>query len=88
MSVMLERVSTGVEGLPSTTRVQGRMQCAGESVGLAIGNSVARIHGFGQHLRVRAETVKQQRPLQVLAAFAGVAVVAGFAARVWRSRNA
>ena len=38
-------------------------------------------------VRNRAEKVKNEQPLQVLAVVAGIAVAAGVVSRVWRSRQ-
>jgi hypothetical protein len=38
-------------------------------------------------VRDRAEKVKNEQPLQVLAVVAGIAVAAGVVSRVWRSRR-
>lgn len=88
MAQMVERLDTSEE-LTSAPAAKGKLQGAGESLGLAIGKSVAKAREFGQNLRDRAEFVKQEKPLQLLGIFAGIAMAAGFATRVWRSaRNA
>ena len=63
----------------------GKLQRAGESLGIAVGNTVAKSREFAARVRERAEQVKEEKPLQILAVLAGVAVVAGFATRIWRS---
>ena len=87
MAQMAERLNTSDE-FTSAPAEKGKLQDVGESLGLAIGKSVASVHDFGQQLRERAQSFKQEKPLQLLGIFAGIAVAAGFATRVWRSRNA
>lgn len=68
---------------PRTAKLQG----AGESLGIAVGKMVAKSREFTARVREGAEQVKEEKPLQLLAVLAGVAAVAGFATRIWRSRG-
>lgn len=63
----------------------GKLQRAGEFLGIAAGKAVARSREFAELVRQRAERVKEEKPLRLLAVLAGVAAVAGFATRIWRS---
>lgn len=88
MAQMLERLNTS-EDFITAPAAKGKLQDAGESLGLAIGKSVAKTRALGQQLRERAVTFKDEKPLQLLGILAGIAMAAGFATRVWRSaRNA
>ena len=88
MAQMVERLNTS-EDFITAPAATGKLQDAGESLGLALGKSVAKTRELGQQLRHRAEFVKQEKPLQLLGILAGIAMAAGFATRVWRSiRNA
>jgi hypothetical protein len=40
-----------------------------------------------ERVRYRAEIIKKEHPLQLLAVIAGSAIVGGVAARIWRSRR-
>ncbi len=46
-----------------------------------------RMRQFALRARLRAERVKEDRPLPVLGIIAGIAFTAGVAIRVWRSRE-
>jgi hypothetical protein len=46
-----------------------------------------RARQFAVQIRDGAERVKDEEPLKVLAAFAGIAAVAGLVVRVWRSNR-
>ena len=73
----------------TASAANSKLQDAGASLGAALGKSVAKVRNFGQQTRGRAEFIKQEKPLQLLGTLAGIAMAAGFAARVWRStRNA
>jgi len=88
MAQMAERLNTPEE-FASASAENGKLQDAAESLGLAIGKSVASVRDFGRQLRDRSESFKQEKPLQLLGILAGTAMAAGFATRVWRSsRNA
>ncbi len=88
MAQMVERLNTSEDFITAPVAT-GKLQDAGESLGLAIGKSVAKTRELGQQLRHRAEFVKQEKPLQLLGILAGIAMAAGVATRVWRStRNA
>jgi hypothetical protein len=87
MAHMIERLDTGEEQLTRPRQGLGKLQRAGESLGAAVGKTVAKFREFATLARANAEIVKEQRPLQFLAIFAGVAAVAGFGTRVWRSRR-
>jgi hypothetical protein len=62
-----------------------KLQRAGESIGIAAGKTVARSREFAALVRQRAQQITTENPLQFLAVLAGVAAVAGFATRLWRS---
>lgn len=47
----------------------------------------SRTEEFGSDTRLRAERLKEDRPLELLGIIAGIAFAAGVAARVWRSRH-
>jgi len=65
----------------STAKLQG----IGESIGLAAGKTVAKSRELAALARQRTQQVISENPLQFLALLAGVAAVAGFATRLWRS---
>jgi hypothetical protein len=69
----------------SASPTTGKLQHAGESIGIAAGRTVAKSREFAALLRQRAQQVTTENPLQFLAVLAGVAAVAGFATRLWRS---
>jgi hypothetical protein len=88
MAQMVERLNTSEE-FSTAPAANRKLQDAGESLGLVIGKSVASVRDFGQQMRDRAASFKQEKPLQLLGILAGIAMAAGFATRVWRSsRNA
>ena len=88
MAQMVERLNTS-EDFITAPAATGKLQDAGESLGLALGKSVAKTRELGQRLRDCTEFVKQEKPLQLLGILAGIAMAAGVATRVWRStRNA
>ena len=88
MAQMVERLNMSEE-FATAPAAHAKLQDAAESVGMAMGKSVAQIRDFGQQLRDLAQSFKQEKPLQLLGILAGVAMAAGFATRVWRSsRNA
>jgi hypothetical protein len=62
-----------------------KLQDVGESLGLAAGKTVARLRENAALARQHAQQVTSENPLQFLALLAGVAAVAGFATRLWRS---
>ena len=90
MAQMVERLNTlALEEFTPAPAERRTLQGIGESVGLAIGKSVAKTRQLGQQMRDRAEYVRQEKPLQLLGVLAGFAMAAGVATRVWRStRNA
>jgi hypothetical protein len=88
MAHMIERLSDEEEQ-PSGPCRTGKLQRAGESLGMVTGKTVAKSREFATRVRERAERVREEKPLQFLAVLASVAVVAGFATRLWRaSENA
>ena len=88
MAQMVERFNTlALEEFATAPAEKGTLQGAGESVGLAIGKSVAKTRQLGQQMRDRAEYVRQEKPLQLLGVLAGFAMAAGVATRVWRSNR-
>jgi hypothetical protein len=95
MAHMIERLNTDEE-LTIAPAKNGKIQRAGESLGIAAGRAVSKSREFvtlmrdrAYRVRQRAEQVKDEKPLQILAVFAGLSVVAGFATRMWRaSKNA
>jgi len=95
MAHMMERLDTHEE-LTFTPRNNGKLQQAGESLGTAAGRAVTKSREFvtlvgerADRLKHRAERVKEEKPLQILAVLAGVSAIAGFATRLWRAnRNA
>jgi len=67
---------------------------AGAACGAAKEYSAEFLTGLSEQLRDvvsrvrdRAEKVKNEQPLQILAVVGGIAVVAGVVSRVWRSRR-
>ena len=62
-----------------------KLQRAGESIGIAAGKTVAKSREFAALVRQRAQQVAMENPLQFLAVLGGVAAIAGFATRIWRS---
>jgi hypothetical protein len=87
MAHMVERVT--LEDQATALERTGRLQRAGASLGVAAGKTVARVHEAATLVAKRAEKVKEEKPLQLLAGLAGFAAVAGFTVRLWRvSRNA
>lgn len=74
-----------VEQGTKDSRTRGKLQRAGESVGIAAGKTVAKSREFADLARQRAQQVTSENPLRFLAVLAGVALVAGFATRLWRS---
>ncbi|GEM_PF-4041162 len=69
------------DSLSSTRKLRG----VGETLGLAAGKTVARLRENAALARQRAQQVTSENPLRFLAVLAGVAAVAGFATRLWRS---
>ena len=63
----------------------GKLQRAGESIGVAAGKTVAKSRELAELARQRSQQVTSENPLQFLALLVGVAAVAGFATRLWRS---
>ncbi|HEX4784139.1 MAG TPA: hypothetical protein VH350_07330 [Candidatus Sulfotelmatobacter sp.] len=86
MAQMVERLNT-TEEFSAAAAANRKLQDAAESLGLAIGTSVTGTRELGRQLRARAESFKQEKPLQLLGIFAGIAMAAGFATRVWRSSH-
>ncbi len=85
MAQDMEEVPTdGVLRTPSS-QIVGLFESAGQCLGAAVRDT----RQFAARLRQRAETIKEEQPLQFIAVVAGVSVAAGFATRLWRSsRNA
>jgi hypothetical protein len=84
---MVERVTR--EDAATALQRTGRLQRVGTSLGVAAGKTVAKVHEAATVVAERAEKVKEEKPLQLLAVLAGLAAVAGFAIRLWKvSRNA
>ena len=84
MADLMETLNEDVQGTCSSPNT-GKLQRAGESLGIAVGNTVAKSREFAARVRERAAQVKEEKPIQLLAVLAGVAAVAGFATRIWRS---
>jgi hypothetical protein len=53
----------------------------------ALSGAREQARDLATRMRDRAEKVKNEQPLQVLAVAAGIAVAAGVVSRVWRSRR-
>lgn len=88
MAYMVERVTLEDSAIATLARTGG-LQRAGASLGVAAGKTVAKAHEAATLVAERAEKVKEEKPLQLLAVLAGLSAVAGFAIRLWRiSRNA
>ena len=95
MAHMIERLNTDEE-LTIAPANNGKIQRAGESLGIAAARAVSKSREFvtlvrnrAYGIRQRALRVKNEKPLQILAVFAGLSFVAGFATRMWRaSKNA
>ena len=88
MAHRVERVTVEDQETAPLERT-GRLQRAGASLGVAAGKTVAKVHEAATLVAERAEKVKEEKPLQLLAVLGGLAAVAGFAIRLWRvSRNA
>ena len=84
MAYRVERSSADEQSTYAFSKI-GKLQRAGESFGIVAGKAVAKSREFAELVRERAERVKEEKPLRLLAVLAGVAAVAGFATRVWRS---
>ena len=85
---MVDRVTLEDPAIATLARTGG-LQRAGTSLGVAAGKAVAKVHGAATLVAERAKMVKEEKPLQLIAVFAGLAAVAGFTTRLWRaSRNA
>lgn len=95
MAHMIERLNTDEE-LTIPPANNGKIQHAAESLGTTAGRAVSKSGEFvtlvrdrAYGVRQRAEQVKDEKPLQILAVLAGLSVAAGFATRMWRaSKNA
>ena len=88
MAYMVERVTLEDPAIATLARTSG-LQRAGASLGVAAGKTVAKVHEAATLVAERAEKVKEEKPLQLLAVLGGLAAVAGFAIRLWRvSKNA
>jgi hypothetical protein len=88
MAYMVERVTLEDQAIANLAR-RGGLQRVGASLGVAAGKTVAKVHEAATLVAERAEKVKEEKPLQLLAVLAGLSAVAGFAIRLWRvSRNA
>jgi hypothetical protein len=81
MTQMVETVGTGKEQLASASCWMGAVQNAGERLGIVAGKTRA----FATRLLDRADEAKHNNPIQFLAILAGIAIVAGFSIRLWRS---
>lgn len=79
---MVERVILEDQETAALART-GRLQRTGASLGVAAGKTVAKVHEAAALVAERAEKVKEERPLRLLAVLAGLAAVAGFTARLW-----
>ena len=91
MAYMAEALNSVDSNFPGTTKNEeayGTFQRAGESIGTAAGKTVAKSRELALLVRHRAETMKEEKPLQILAVVGGIAVVVGFATRLWRASNA
>ena len=84
MAYMTERLSGGDHGTSASPTTE-KLQRAGESIGIAGGKTVAKSREFAALVRQRAQQVTMENPLRFLAVLAGVAAIAGFATRIWRS---
>lgn len=88
MAHMVERVRLEDQAIDALDR-RGRLQRAGASLGVTAGKIVAKVREAAALVAERAEKVKEERPLQLLAVLAGFAAIAGFTIRLWRaSRSA
>lgn len=87
MAYMAEGLNSGDNSFSGTTPEEssGTLQRAGESLGTAAGKVVAKSRELATLMRDRAETIKEEKPLQILAVVGGIAVVVGFATRLWRA---
>lgn len=81
MADMVVVVRTESDRLTVGSGTNGRLQKAGERLGLAL----AQVQAFGARTRDRVEQAQRTNPFQVLAVIAGVALASGLATRVWRS---
>ena len=82
MAHLTERLSLEKQA-PGAFARTGRLQRAGASLGVAAGKTVAKVHEAAELVAKRAEKVKEERPLRLLAVLAGLAAVAGFTTRLW-----
>lgn len=88
MAYMAEGLNSVDNNLPGATEeTSGKLRRAGESLGAAAGKTVARSRGLATLVRDRAETIKEEKPLQILAVVGGIAVIVGFATRLWRASS-
>jgi hypothetical protein len=66
-----------------------KLTTASESLGTAVGKTVARSRDLATRISERVTAIKEEKPLQILAVVAAIAFTAGFTARIWRAtRNA
>mgnify|MGYP001209480469 CR=1 FL=1 len=88
MAYMAEGLNSVDNHYPGTTQeASGKLRRAGESIGNAAGKTIARSRGLATLVRDRAETIKEEKPLQILAVVGVVAAIVGFAIRLWRASN-